>query len=440
MKKTKFKIQGIKCSNCSLLIEERLRNVNGVVRVKVDQTSNKGVVIYDEQKITESDIYQAIESINDFHLEKIEEAITPVPKILETENKGYDLGIKKAKFRIRGLKCNSCVLLIEGRLKSKDGVVKVKVDQTSNKGVVIYDEQKITEQDIYQAIEEIGGFKVEKIEDGAENSVENINYDNPSIVKEEKPPIETSATKKVFVAAVVLVLIFQLFTFGNKNNQGSRAKESVKNTVVQEQQVNNNKQEPAVKTAEKNDNPVLEAYVVSRCPFGIQMQRVMADVIKNIPSSAQYMKVRYMGSVSNGIITAMHGNAEAQENLRQICLREEQPTKYWPYVSCQMKGSGQEVACEKPSGVDSSKLSACVSDVSRGLAYAQKDFDLNSKYQIQGSPTLILNGQQVSEFNFGGRTSDAVKNVICNGFNSQPEFCSTKLTTANAAASFSATY
>ena len=193
--------------------------------------------------------------------------------------------MKKTKFKIQGIKCSNCSLLIEERLRNVNGVVRVKVDQTSNKGVVIYDEQKITEQDIYQAIEEIGGFKVEKIEDGAENSVENINYDNPSIVKEEKPSIETSATKKVFVAAVVLVLIFQLFTFGNKNNQGSRAKESVKNTVVQEQQVNNNQQAPAVKTAEKNDNPVLEAYVVSRCPFGIQMQRVMADVIKNIPSS-----------------------------------------------------------------------------------------------------------------------------------------------------------
>ena len=108
-------------------------------------------------------------------------------------------------------------------------------------------------------------------------------------------------------------------------------------------------------------------------------------------------------------------------------------------MSGQMK-SGDTAGCEAPAGLDSSKLSACVSDSNRGLAFAQKDFDLNSKYQIQGSPTLVLNGQQVSEFDFGGRTSDAVKSVICNGFNDQPGFCSTKLTTANAATSFSATY
>ena len=214
----------------------------------------------------------------------------------------------------------------------------------------------------------------------------------------------------------------------------------MKNTQAQaQQQVDSNQQAQAPKTLEKSDNPVLEAYVVSRCPFGLQMQRIMADVAKNIPSLANNMKVRYMGAVSNGAITSMHGNAEAQENLRQICLREEQSAKYWPYVSCQMK-SGDTTGCEAPTGVDSARLSACVSDSSRGISYAQKDFDLNSKYQIQGSPTLILNGSQVSEFDFGGRTAEAVKSVICNGFNSQPGSCSTKLTTANAATSFSATY
>ena len=135
----------------------------------------------------------------------------------------------------------------------------------------------------------------------------------------------------------------------------------------------------------------------------------------------------------------MHGPAEATENLRQICLREEQPAKYWPYVSCQMK-EGETSACEVPSGVDSSKLATCISDSARGLAYAKKDFDLNSKYQVKGSPTLILNGGAISEFDFGGRTSDALKSVICNGFISQPDVCSTKLNTAKAATSFSLTY
>lgn len=189
----------------------------------------------------------------------------------------------------------------------------------------------------------------------------------------------------------------------------------------------------------KTDNPELSAYVVSRCPYGLQMQRAMAEAIKEAPDLAGYVKVRYIGAISNGKMTSMHGDAEAQENLRQICVREEQPAKYWSYVACQMQ-SGDTAGCEKSTGVDSASLNACTSTASRGLAYAQKDFDLNSKYNVTGSPTLVLGDAEVSEFDFGGRTADAVKEMVCAGFNSEPGFCSGKLNTENAATSFSVTY
>jgi len=191
----------------------------------------------------------------------------------------------------------------------------------------------------------------------------------------------------------------------------------------------------------KKDSPVLEAFIVSRCPFGLQMQRIIADAINTIPKLAEYVKVKYMGSVSSDgkSITAMHGDAEAQENLRQICIREEQPARYWPYVSCQMK-AGDTSGCEASAGVNLSTLNACILDRNRGVAYAKEDFDLSDKYRVSGSPTLILNEANVSEFDYGGRTSDALKSVVCAGFNSEPSFCSTELNTNNAAASFSGTY
>ncbi len=197
--------------------------------------------------------------------------------------------------------------------------------------------------------------------------------------------------------------------------------------------------EEAKASLKKSDNPIVEAYVVSRCPFGLQMQRVMADVIKNIPELAKNMKVRYMGSVSGNTITAMHGEAEAKENLRQICIREEQPEKYWDYVSCQME-SGDTAGCEKSTGINSTQMSSCISNASKGVAYAKKDFDLSAKYNVQGSPTLILGDSQISEFDFGGRSSEALKTAVCAAFNSEPGFCSKTLNTAESAASFSETY
>jgi hypothetical protein len=195
----------------------------------------------------------------------------------------------------------------------------------------------------------------------------------------------------------------------------------------------------AIAEIQKTDSPMLEAYVVSMCPFGLQMQRVMADAINSAPQLAQYFKARYMGEVSGNTITSMHGDDEAKENLRQICIRDEQASKYWNYVACYIK-AGDASGCEKSTGIDSAKLNACTSSPSRGVAYAKEDFDLNIKYGVTGSPTLILGEKKVSEFYFGGRTSDAAKKIVCAAFNSQPSFCQQTLNTAEAASSFSETY
>ena len=89
----------------------------------------------------------------------------------------------------------------------------------------------------------------------------------------------------------------------------------------------------------KLNNPLLEVFVVSKCPFGIQAQRILNNVVKNTPSLTGNIKVKYMGAIVNNEITAMHGDPEAQENLRQICLREEQADKYWTYIDCHIKGA-----------------------------------------------------------------------------------------------------
>ncbi len=195
---------------------------------------------------------------------------------------------------------------------------------------------------------------------------------------------------------------------------------------------------------------MLDAYVVSSCPFGIQIQRALSEAIKTAPGLAQYVKVRYIGAVSGNTITAMHGVEEAQENLRQICIRDEQPAKYWAYVDCYIQKAagtaangmpyGDSKTCQASTGIDSAKLNACVADPARGLKDAKADFDLNTKYNVSGSPTLILNGAVINETEFGGRSADAMRNIICSSSKTAPAFCSTKLNTTPATTSFSVSY
>jgi predicted RNA-binding protein YlqC (UPF0109 family) len=189
----------------------------------------------------------------------------------------------------------------------------------------------------------------------------------------------------------------------------------------------------------KTKEPVLEAFVVSECPFGVQMQRILNEIVKNVPELASYIRMEYMGTIEDGKITSMHGDEESQENLRQICLREEQPNNLWAYIDCHIK-EGNVDSCLQIAQIDVSKLTSCLTDRNRGLAYAEKDFTNQDKYEITGSPALILDGNKISEFDFGGRTAEAVKTVICCAFQDKPGFCDGTLSTESANSSFSPIY
>jgi len=188
---------------------------------------------------------------------------------------------------------------------------------------------------------------------------------------------------------------------------------------------------------DKAEKAELTAYVVADCPYGLQMQRLFKQIISEQPELIPYLTVRYIGSVDGGKITSMHGDKEAQENLKQICVREEQKDKYWTYLGCYMQ-EGKSQECSTTAGLDVSALDQCVSDSNRGLKYAQTDFNLAGKFNVSGSPTLVLNQKQtVSEFDFGGRIPNSIKNIVCCGSKNKPAFCSQDLSSSEVAVSFS---
>lgn len=189
----------------------------------------------------------------------------------------------------------------------------------------------------------------------------------------------------------------------------------------------------------KAEKPTLTAFVVANCPFGLQTQRVFKKVMEELPDLEQNLKIKYIGEIVNGKITAMHGDEEAQENLRQICIRDEQPTLYWPYVNCYMQ-EGKTEQCLANTGVDTAMMNACMEDPKRGNAFAQKDFDLANKFKVSGSPTLLLNDKQVvSEFDFGGRVPNSMKTMLCCGSKTKGDYCSKDISTSEVAVSLSVT-
>jgi hypothetical protein len=135
----------------------------------------------------------------------------------------------------------------------------------------------------------------------------------------------------------------------------------------------------------------------------------------------------------------MHGEEEAKENMRQICIRDEQNALYWPYVNCYMK-EGKTDACLAEVGVDTAMMTACSEDPKRGNAFAQKDFDMANKFKVSGSQTLVLNNSQVvSEFDFGGRVPNSVKALVCGGSKTPGEVCASEISKDEVAVAYSVT-
>jgi len=199
----------------------------------------------------------------------------------------------------------------------------------------------------------------------------------------------------------------------------------------------------------KVDKPELDAFVVSNCPYGLQMQRILSPVVAFFGDKAN-IKIRYIGSVTSDgkNITSMHGDKEAVENLRQICIREEQSDKFWNYIACYIK-KGDTDNCLTEAKIDKTKLNTCMSDTNKGVNYAKEDFALQNQYSVSGSPTLVLNGMVIdsdaeralaTNMQINMRSADLWKSITCCGFSTEPSGCSQKLSSEPANTGFSETY
>jgi len=167
--------------------------------------------------------------------------------------------------------------------------------------------------------------------------------------------------------------------------------------------------------------PTLETFVMSYCPYGTQMEKGVIPAMKLLAGKANF-EIRFVSYT-------MHGEKEDTENSRQICLREEQPDKFWTYLECFLD-AGDAAGCVESTGLDSDKLSTCMTD--NAATYLEADKELNTKYSVQGSPTNILDGENIQI----SRSPEDVKKAVCAAFDTAPSECDETLDTASPSPGF----
>lgn len=191
--------------------------------------------------------------------------------------------------------------------------------------------------------------------------------------------------------------------------------------------------------SKKSDKPVVELFVMSYCPYGLQMERGILPVVEKLAGKIDF-KLRFCDY-------AMHEKPEIDENLTQYCIQKEQSDKLTKYLNCFIK-DGQAAACYKEAGIDENALKTCVSQTDKQHkvteAYNNKEawggqfppFNVdkaeNEKYGVQGSPFLVVNGQEISS----DRDSASLLKSICSAFNNAPAECSAELSSTSPAAGF----
>ena len=192
----------------------------------------------------------------------------------------------------------------------------------------------------------------------------------------------------------------------------------------------------------KADVPVVNAFIMSYCPYGLQMQKALIPVMELLGDKAD-INVNFVNYI-------MHGKKEIDDNNNQYCIQRDQPELLTGYLRCFVE-KGNHDTCAAEAGVDMSMLSSCISEIDAEYRITELyedqstwsggryplymvDDELNKLYGVRGSPTVVINGQTVSV----QRSSEAVKQAVCDAFNTPPEECSTVLNTAGEQPSFGA--
>jgi hypothetical protein len=194
------------------------------------------------------------------------------------------------------------------------------------------------------------------------------------------------------------------------------------------------------KEPEKRERPDVKLFVMSYCPYGLQMEKALLPVWQILKDKTD-IGIYFVDYI-------MHEKKEIDENLRQYCIQKEQKEKYLAYLSCFVKDGNFE-KCLSEVGVDKDKMNSCISKTDQEFKITQNYndkstwlngyyprfdvyTDLNEKYGVKGSPTLVIN-DVVLEVE---RSPEKVKEAICNAFLNPPSECQQNLSSTSTSPGF----
>jgi interferon gamma-inducible protein 30 len=174
------------------------------------------------------------------------------------------------------------------------------------------------------------------------------------------------------------------------------------------------------------DKVKLEFYIMSKCPFGVQVAQGIKPVLDEIGDFIDF-RMDYIANEQGGQFTSLHGQPEVDGNIIQLCAMKLYPElkKHMGFIDCWNKNwrqipKGWE-PCADQNGLDKRKIKSCA-DGAQGKDLMRESLKRAQAANAQGSPTIVLAGEPYN----GGRGKNDFMRAICDKFpaGKKPDACS----------------
>lgn len=182
-----------------------------------------------------------------------------------------------------------------------------------------------------------------------------------------------------------------------------------------------------------DNKPTLNLFVMSQCPYGVQAEDALKPVLDLFGDKIDFQLDYIVSDNGDGTFNSLHGQAETDEDIRQLCAKKIAPAKYLNYIACQNKEysnvAGNWEKCAAEAGIDRAALKTCAEGAD-GKALLSASAKKASLFGASGSPTIAVEGSSYS----GARTAPAFQAALCSAFDAAPSECGTPLAAAAEAA------
>jgi predicted DsbA family dithiol-disulfide isomerase len=175
------------------------------------------------------------------------------------------------------------------------------------------------------------------------------------------------------------------------------------------------------KAAAKSANAVkVEFFVMSQCPYGVQVVNAVKDVVTGLGSEIDF-QMNFIGNVTpDGQLTSMHGQTEVTGNMVQLCAAKHAPANYLDMVVCQNKNMKEVAtnwkACATEAKLPVEKIESCLNG-EEGKGLLKASFEAAKSRGARGSPTIFVDGKPYS----GQRSTTHFFRAICAAHKGEPK-------------------